>query len=484
MNYQPVPKYRLSVIALLALITISAVVGCGKDEKSDTPAREVKVDLSTIKERDNLKAIMTYSATTYFMYRGRPMGYEYELMNLLTNELDLDLEIVIARNLDSMFAMLRRGDGDIIAHGLTVTKERHELVAFTEEHLTTYQVLVQRLPENWRAMKRHEIEEALIRNPVELAGKKVHVRHGSSYFHRLVNLSEEIGEDIDIVIVPGDLETEDLIRMVANGEIEYTVSDHNIAAINETYYDNLDVETAISLPQRIAWAVRKSSPKLLKAVNNWLNENRGTTEFNVIYNKYFENEKAFAGRVGSEYYSKATGQISKYDSLMKEYSKTIGWDWRLLASMIYQESRFRPESNSWAGARGLMQLMPRTAKEFGAENPDDPRQSIKAGTLYLNYLLEIWEDVPDSLDKIKFMLASYNVGENHVKDAQRLAEKYNADPDQWEENVAKYLLLKSREKYYNDEVVLYGYCRGEEPYNYVREILDRYAQYKKVIPLN
>ncbi|HEQ98953.1 MAG TPA: transporter substrate-binding domain-containing protein [candidate division Zixibacteria bacterium] len=464
-------------VALLALLLVS----CGGHDRS-SDVKEVNLDLAAIKKSGSLRAITTYGATSYFIYRGRPMGYEYELLTRLAEHLNLNLEIVIAKNLDSLISMLKKGDGDIIAHGLAITRQRKERVAFATPHTVTRQVLVQRLPENWRDMKLHEIEDALIRNPIDLIGKKVHVRRNTSYYQRLINLSEEIGDEIDIELAPGDLATEDLIAMVAEGEIDYTVADQYIAAINKTYYPDLDIKTVISFPQRIAWAIRKSSPQLLEAVNDWIYEMKKGLDYHVLYNKYFKNTKAFKRR--KEFSSYPGGRISAYDDQIKKHAAMLNWDWSLLASMIYQESRFDPETESWAGAKGLMQLMPAMTERFGLEDPSDPQENIEAGTRYLLYLKELWGIIPDSLERIKFILASYNVGENHVSDARRLADKYGADPDLWEGNVAKYLRLKSKKKYYNDAVVKYGYCRGDEPYKYVKEIFERYEHYRRVIEFN
>jgi membrane-bound lytic murein transglycosylase F len=471
-------KRRL-LAAAAVLFVLGSLLSCGRGERADA----LKIDLPQIRERGKLIAITTYSSTSYFIYRGQPMGYEYELLNRLADHLGLNLEIVLAKNLDSLIAMLHEADGDIVAHNLTVTKERKQQVAFTDPHTTTFQVLVQRKPENWRQLKRHEIEDSLIRNPLDLIGKKVHVRKNSSYYERLVNLSEEMGGDIDIVAAPGDKTTEELIHMVAEGEIDYTVADQNLASINQTYDRILDVKTRLSMPQQVAWAVRKSSPKLLKAVNEWIEEMKETADYNVIYNKYFENRKAFRRRLHSQFFSRTGDKISSFDAIIRTQAERLDWDWRLLASMIYQESQFQPNKTSWAGAVGLMQMMPATAEHFGATELTDPEENIKAGVAYLSYLQKRWRDVPDSLERLKFVLGSYNAGENHVSDARRLAEKYGADPNLWDGNVAKYLLLKSKPIYYNDEVVHYGYCRGEEPVQYVREVLERYEHYRNVIAL-
>lgn len=447
-----------------------------------TGGNEVSVDLDTIRERGTLRAITSYSQTSYLIYRGQPMGYEYELLERLADHLDLDLKIVVAEDLDEIITMLKQGKGDIIAHNLTITRDRKKQVAFTLPHTTTHQVLVQRKPENWRQMKRHEIDAMLIRNPIDLDGKTVHVRRGSSYYDRLINLEDEIGGDIDIVTVPGSTETEELIEMVADGEIEYTIADENIAAINKTYFTDLDIGTRISLPQRVAWAVRKSSPELLEAVDEWLGEMKETTEYYVIYNKYFKNRRAFRRRVKSAFTSHSGGRLSPYDDLIKQHAEQIGWDWRFLASMIYQESEFDSTAESWAGAVGLMQMMPAIARQFGVDNPIDPAQSLAAGTAYISYLQDLYPEIEDEAIRRKFVLGAYNAGENHIADARRLAGKYGADPNVWEDSVEKYLLLKSDPEYYNDEVVYYGYCRGEETKAYVDDILERYEHYQRLIP--
>ncbi len=466
---------------LLSVVILFTLGSCGSGDKTGQENREIEevdTDLPEIKERDTLKAITHYGSTSYFLYRGRPMGYEYELVRLLADDLGLNLEIVIADNLDKEIEMLKKGRGDMIIHGLTVTQERKKQITFTEPHTTTHQVLVQKKPENWRQMKVHEIREQIISDPMELIGKKVHVRKNSSYYARLQNLEEELGGDIDIVEMPGDMTTEDLIKMVAKGKISYTVADHNIASINQTYYQDLDIDVRLSLSQRIAWAVRESSPKLLKEVNEWIGMMKQNVDYYVIYNKYFENYKAYSRRIKSDFFSLETGRISRYDDIIKAYADSIGWDWRLVSSMIYQESGFDPKTKSWAGARGLMQLMPATAREVGVSNLYSPEASVKAGTRYISYLREQWKSIQDSSERVKFILASYNVGIYHVRDAQRLAEKNNEDPQDWTV-IRKYLLKLSNPDFYNDAVVKYGYCRGEEPYYYVKEILERYEHYKK-----
>lgn len=456
----------------------SSVQSLTKASLEEAPIEAV-FDLPDIHQRDTLKVILTYSSSSYFIYRGQPMGYEYELAHRLAEDLGVHMQIVVAENMDEMFGMLYRGEGDIIAHALTITKARKEQVDFTLPHNRTQQVLVQRKPDNWRRMKLHEIDQSLVRSPLGLINKTVSVRKESSYFDRLTNLSEEIGGDIHVELVSGEMTTDELIEKVAFGDIEYTVADKNIALINHTYFDQIDIQTSISLMQQLAWAVRKTSPQLLKKINTWIKQNRKEAEYHVIYNKYFKNKRAFRSRMDSDYFSRTGGKLSPYDDDIQMYADSLlEWDWRLLAALMFQESRFDPQTTSWAGAQGLMQVMPTTGAAFGVDDLYDPEENMKAGTAYLKRLQGIWEEIPDSLERVKFTLASYNAGPGHVFDAQRIAEKLGKDPEVWDGNVADCILLKSRPEYFNDELVKYGYCRGREPYEYVQKIMGRYEEYK------
>jgi membrane-bound lytic murein transglycosylase F len=368
-----------------------------------------------------------------------------------------------------------------VAHGITITSDRKEKVNFTDYLYLTHQVLVQRKPENWRQMKWSAIESELVHDAIELIGDTVSVRENSSYFRRLQNLSREIGGTIHIDTLPGHLSTDEIIKMVVDGKIKYTVADNNIANINASYYHILDIDVPISFSQRIAWAVHPGSPELLKEINLWLEDMKEEGDYYVIYNKYFKNRRNFRKRVQSDFYSLTNNRISQYDELIKENSETVGWDWRLVASQIYQESRFDPGASSWAGAGGLMQIMPSMAEDLGIENRMNPEQSIEGGTRYLKRLWDNFEAIEDSVQRIKFTLASYNCGYYHVLDARTLAEMNNLDPNRWDDNVEEMILELSYPDNYNKEGIKYGYVRGIEPYTYVRQIFERYDHYRKFI---
>ena len=446
-------------------------------------ANSVNRDLDAIKEEGVLRAMVVYSSTSYFLYRGQAMGFEYELLQLLAKDLNLELEIVVSGDLDSEFEVLNRGDVDLIAHGMTVTNHRKWEVDFTEYLFLTRQVLVQKKPNNFRRLSWKKLDRALIHNPIELIGDTVSIRRNSAYYERLQSLSNEIGGHIYIDTLDSKLSTGEIMDMVAEGKIKYTIADENLAKINASHRPILNIDVPISLSQRIAWVTRKKSKDFREVVNEWIRKERKTTRFRVIYNKYFKNKRAFKRRTKSDYYSLKNNQISVYDDLIKTYAKKIGWDWRLLASQIYQESKFETGSKSWAGAMGLMQIMPATAASLGIKNPSDANESIRGGTKYLKQILEGFKTIPDSINRIKFTLASYNCGLGHVLDAQRLAEVNNLNPNVWDDNLEHMLLALSRPKHYNKSIIKYGYVRGSEPVNYVNQIFERYGHYKEFIQM-
>ena len=454
-------------------------------QKEDAEKKAVtesgRIDLNEIKSMGKLRVVTAYNSVDYFIYKGRPIGYQLELLQELSNYLGIKLDISVSNDVKKNFNNLLDRKVDLIAMDLTITRSRANTVAFSEPHCFTRQVLVQRKQTKGKKKKTNKVGfNKLIRNQLELAGKSIYVQENSSYAERLRALSNEIGDSINIIEIP-DYEVEQLIGLVASGEIPYTVCDENLARVNKNYYDNIDVETPISFPQKIAWAMRPESQSLQDVVNKWLIGFKRTTRYKLIYKKYFLNKRS-THIVENGFHSLKGGQFSIYDEVIKKESKKFNLDWRLVASLIYQESRFSPRVESWAGAVGLMQLMPETAKTFGVKKITSPSENIVGGLKFLKWLDKQLEDkIIDPKERVKFVLASYNVGLGHVLDAMRLAKKYGKDPTIWDNNVDFYLLNKSKPKYYNDPVVKYGYCRGEEPYHYVNDILDRYEHYKNVV---
>lgn len=438
--------------------------------------------LDSIRSRGKLVALTRYDANTYFLYKGQEMGFEFELLKRFSEFLGVALELKTPKHWDSLFVMLNRGEGDLIAANLTVTMERAKELKFAQHHTTTQQVLIQKKPENWRKLKVHQLNKKLLRSQLSLIGKKVHVRKSSSFADRLMNLSEEMGGRILLEYVDEGIETGELIRKVNQGEIKYTIADENLAKIYASYYPNIDVKTPVSFPQRVAWAMAPGSKELADQVDIWFRGFKSglKPEYNMIYKKYYKSKKAFKIRKESDYSSLVGGKISPYDSLFKKY-ETPEYDWKLLAALSYQESRFDPHVESWMGAIGLMQLLPNTAKDMGVDSIHLSSENVRASVLYLNYIHKhFWQDLPKD-QSLSFILASYNAGVGHIKDAQRLAKLMGFDPNVWVGGVDQVIKLLSQERYYSKPEVRHGYLRGEEPFDYVQEIMWRYKVYKKHI---
>lgn len=321
----------------------------------------------------------------------------------------------------------------------------------------------------------------VVEDVTELVGREVYVEKDSKYLRRMQHLNDEIGGGIDIREVDADtLITEDLIRLVSDGKIPMTVVDSDIAQLNKTYYPDLDISMDVSFPQRASWAVAPGKEWLADSVDAWfLSESPQRTNADLL-KRYFEQTKSLP----TVPFDFSKGYISRYDNIFKKYAPTVGWDWRLMAAQAFVESKFKPNARSWVGARGLMQIMPSTARGYrtSVSQLGNPETSVKVASKLINdldsYLVKY---VPNDKERLKFVIAAYNVGIAHVYDAIALAKKYNLDPQRWDGNVEKAILMKMNPKYYNDPVTRYGYCRGTETVAYVKRITDFYEHARREI---
>ncbi|RKX18011.1 MAG: lytic transglycosylase F [Candidatus Zixiibacteriota bacterium] len=472
-SYVKARRFHIILFSIIVLVVNACQSPVQTKEGRSCP------DINEIHKRGKLIACIHNNSTDYFILKGNPMGFQLELLNNLSDYLNLPIEINVDNNLHSNFTKIATGQCDLVAVGLTITGERKDTISFTKPIFSTRQVLVQRIP---KGLSQKQLKDTLISNQLELGNKTIVVEKGSSFIKRLQDLSEEIGEKINIKI--NDTATsEELISMVSNAIIDYTISDENVAKVNKNYYTNIDISVPISFPQNLAWGVRCGADSLLDTINIWIENFKKTKKFKSLYIKYFKNKRSTENNFEGFISTNDEGKISPYDDIIKDYAKGLHWDWRLLASLIYQESHFNPQAKSWAGAFGLMQLMPTTAARFGVDSLSSPTQQIQAGVGYLKWVnKQLKTDVPDSAQRIYFVLASYNAGLGHVRDAMRLAEKYNRNPKIWKDNVEYFLFEKSNPKYYLDKVVKNGYLRGRETKNHVNQTIERYKHYRNLIP--
>ncbi|MEN9919701.1 MAG: hypothetical protein RL662_2137 [Bacteroidota bacterium] len=438
-------------------------------------------DFEQIKASGELTIITLSSSTSYFIYKDEPMGYDYDLAKDFCDYHGLKLNVKVAENSTRLLEMLQNGEGDLVAEAVTVRSEHKDSVLYCGLEQTSHQVLVQR----------NDNKDSIVTDVTQLIGKEVYVKHNTKYHQRLTHLDAELGNGILIKDVDKDTVTvEDLIEMVADKRIDYTISDEYIAKLNKTYYRNIDISLPISFEQRSSWVVRKNTPLLAQALDEWFAENKKKPTYKTTLKKYFELSKVLTDqdttlveeivKLLPKPVKMRKGDISPFDSIFRKYAPVSGYDWHLLAAIGYQESRFRVGVSSWAGAVGLMGLMPRTAAIYGVVGEDlkDPDKSVMASANYLKYLTKIFRKIQDPDERIKFVLASYNGGNGHIADARALARKYGDNPDVWDGNVVKYIELKSKPEYYNDPVVKCGYLRGMEVVNYVAQVTTNWRKYK------
>jgi membrane-bound lytic murein transglycosylase F len=498
-------------------------MACGKEQQTATPAAKpaapprrvesatpkpldvpapppprtepVLRDLPVMQAEKTLRVLFTFNSTGYFIFRGETMGYEHELLSRFAAAMKLKLVPIVVRDSNTLFEQLNRGEGDVVAAQLVAPSNESEVLV-TESLYETAAVVVQRggndetaghTAATATALEREEretgtrgvtIRARMVGKPSELGGHNVHISRQSSYRRTLLELNDTLSDDIHVVEV--DESSDRLIQRLSEGEIGFTVAAENVARLKVAEYSNLIIQPILGPPQPVVWAVRRNAPRLHDALNSWLAAQRKSGLLKVLYRKYFLDRRGFDARAASRYLTAETGTLSPYDAWFREYAKIPGWDWRLIASQAYQESRFNNTAKSWAGAIGVMQIMPRTAKELRID-PHDPRQSIEGACRYLWKLDDRMKSIiPREEERIRFILAAYNVGQGHVDDARRLAEKYGDDPNDWDD-VAYWLIRKSKRGVYNDPVVKYGFARGTEPVDYVERILDRFEHYRNFV---
>jgi membrane-bound lytic murein transglycosylase F len=486
----------ITVMAALSFVFFFLFRPSGQKEvKHDT------FDLSSIKKRGKLIAITDFNSTDYFIEKNEPKGFNYEMLKSFSDHLGVGIEIVTENNIQNAIKILSSGKADLIAIGLPENSSGMNDIRLSSPVDETRQVLV-KMKDRRAPIIKEKSERLRLMDQLGLGRSAIYIQTGYAIPDAYLPLASALGDSVNVLEVP--YEQENLIKYVAEGLIDFAICDENIAVVHSQVYPVVDISTPASKKLKLSWAVRKNdSDSLLTELNSWITDYKKSTEFAEVYSRYYglhrqgmvvkkdylaantENNSRKSKSTKKEKHSASPGVISRFDDAIRKYTAGSKWDWRLIASIIYQESRFNPAVESISGAYGLMQIMPVTARKLGIDIKSSPESNIKAGVKYLNSLLAIFDrKVPDEKEKINFVLAAYNAGLGHVLDAMKLAEKNGKDPGKWEGNVETFLAKKSEPEYYQDPVVKFGYYKGIQSVNFVNQILSRYEHYKNVAPEN
>jgi membrane-bound lytic murein transglycosylase F len=463
---------RWIIIPLLVVVILIALIRTYY-YPSGIPEKDA---LSRIYERGFLIALTNSNSLDYFIQNGQPMGYQLELLESLADYLKIPLKIIALNDMEKLYYYLDLNVADLFACNLPVTAEGKKLLHFSQPLGETRQVLIQRKPVSGKKNNHN-----LISQFKDLSRDTVHIIHSPFLKSLLRPVLRKAGQQVVLIEEKG-LTPEELIRMVSQGKISYAICDENVALVAKRCYRNIDAGVLVTSFHPYAWGVKSSSDSLLRKVNAWMKEAKKKGEMKQIALSYFNNPRTNR-YFYSDYFSVKQPVLSPFDGQIRELSKTISWDWRLLASLIYEESKFRTGLTSSHHATGLMQLMPETARKFGMDSASSPARQLLAGVKFIQWLnQQLLPEIIDRRERINFILASYNVGLGKVLAAREKAVRSGKDPNRWNNNVDYYLTRRKKGTIASlqdsgIDLSPYGTAGG-----FVANILERYHHYKNNLP--
>jgi len=426
-------------------------------------ARVYRDDLPSLERRKVLRLITYRSPVNVFFDNGRLKGFEYELIKRFAESHGMRVDVVVAADQATMLSLLKQGRGDVIAASLPRSSLPEGTgLRYSRPYNFAAPVLVGR------------IQDSLLDGAQDLAGRRIYLPRESPWRGMLESLQRR-GIDVEILNAEDGLDTEAVLFRVARGMYDLTViSSHKVNAEFSRQL-NLKVHFPMDVPGPQVWAVRRSDTQLLSALNGFIEDQYRHGFYNVLYARYVEHPGA---RKANSRLLAEVDRLSPFDDIVYKYAERYDFDWRLIVAQMYQESRFDPAAVSYAGAEGLMQLLPGTAEQMGVKKRDDPEHSIQGGIRYLDYLRGRFEDISQLEDRTWFTLAAYNAGYRRIGQARLLAEDMGLNPDRWFDNVETAMLALAR-PYHRDGEWLRR-CRCGQTVAYVREIRTLYNNYVRL----
>lgn len=410
--------------------------------------------LEQIKQKGELVVLTRNSATTYFEDRNGLAGFEYDLVQMFAEELGVKARFIVPKQFNDTLPMLMRKEAHMAAAGLTITPNRKTMVRFGPSYQTITQQLVYKL-----GNKRPRDLNATV-------GSLFEVVAGSSHEEELLRRRQK-NPSLDWV-ANSELGSEELLNLVWEQVLDFTVADSNEVAVNLRFYPELAVAFDLTKPEELAWAFPHSEDtSLYDAARSFFNRLKLTGRLDRLMERYY-GKTVNIGFVGTNTFKFHTQErLPLYIDFFKHAAQETQFDWRLLAAVGYQESHWDPEAVSPTGVRGIMMLTNNTAYELNIGDREDPEQSIIGGARYLRNIEKRLPEQISGEDRLWLALAAYNVGFGHLEDARVLTQQHGGNPNKWDD-VQTYLPLLSQEKYYTE--TKHGYARGREPVTYVENI--------------
>lgn len=413
--------------------------------------------LERVLDKGELTVLTRNSATTYYEDRHGPAGLEYDLLVRFADHLGVSLNIQIPDNLEALFDRLHSGQADLAAAGLTVTEERRQQVRFGP----TYQQITQQLIYNSSGDRPREVGD--LDGYLEVVANSSHAEALDDLRREHTALQWVENERVD---------TSELLSLLAEGLIDYTIADSNEFAAMRRYYPELRVAFDVSEPQPLAWAfARDEDDSLYLEAVAFFRQLKESGELARLIKHNYEHIQNYDYAGTRTFIKNVRRRLPEYRQQFETVAAQYDMDWRLLAAVAYQESHWDPDAVSPTGVRGIMMLTRATARHLGIEKRADPVQSIQGGA---KYLARLRDKIPQRIgepDRTWFTLAAYNVGYGHLEDARIITERRGGDPDKWVD-VKQNLPLLTRKKWYR--TTKHGYARGYEPVRYVENIRSYY----------
>lgn len=436
---------RLIVVSVLSILAIISIVKCLVDETTEEPIEIIIRDYNEILESSILNVALSENATEYCIYNANPRGFQLETFNDFATAHGLELNVIIANTETEAEKLLAEEQCDIIVKHTALSDS-----CSSEPLINSNLVILSRTKEISDTLYIIGMQNFCIKNK----GKTI--------------------------ISIDSISSERLARKVASGEISAAICDSALALTYQKAYPRLKIDTTICLPRQIRWKTRPESKALLDSINSWLSRERETKHFKLRHEIYYSYINI---NVSGRYYSGNNGQISAYDELIKRHSKKLGWDWRLIASLICEESRFNPDISNPSGAYGLMQLMPSAYQKFAHDSADisNPDVQMAAGIKHVDYLKKHTpETITDTSVIVRYVLMGYNAGHGHSEDAYTLAMKHTGNPNSWK-NLAQYMEHLNDREFYTDTDVKCGKYKGSRTVKFTNNVVDRYKHYRNLI---